>query len=106
MFEALVLQATHGPVRVLTLNRPAALPTIAGSFRSCPAQKPRPLPVMSTARTSVLSAAAFRAASSWLCISAVKLFRAAGRCSVITQTGPSWASSTVVSGMRGSDKRG
>ena len=67
---------------------------MAGSLKSCPAQKPRPLPVISTARTAVSSAAAFKAGNSRPCISAVKLFSAAGRFSVMTRTGP-WVLTTM-----------
>ena len=63
-------------------------PTMAGSFRSWPAQKPRPAPVMTTARTASSSAAAFKAGSSSACIAAVKLFSVAGRFSVIVRTAP------------------
>ena len=72
----------------------STLPTIAGSFRSCPAQKPRPLPVMTTARTAASAAAASSAGSSAACIAAVKLLSAAGRFSVMMRTAACVAVST------------
>src|SRR5260221_7225444 len=63
------------------------------SFRSWPAQKPRPAPVITTARTSC-TAASSSAARSAACISVVKALYASGRLSVIVRTAPSRLVST------------
>jgi len=55
------------------------------SFKSCPAQKPRPAPVSTTTRASPRLASASRSSA---CISAVKLLSRSGRLSVIRATGP------------------
>src|SRR5262252_4520503 len=56
------------------------------SERSCPAQKPRPAPVRSTARTSASSSARFTAARSSSCIPGLKAFSFSGRFSVTLST--------------------
>src|SRR5215211_7237743 len=64
------------------------------SARSWPTQKPRPAPVMTTARTSAASAS--RSASrSAACIDASKAFSLSGRLSVIVRTAPSRSVRTV-----------
>src|SRR5262245_11240529 len=59
------------------------------SERSCPAQKPRPAPVSSTARTASSSAARSRAARNSRCIAGLKLLSLSGRWSVTCSTPPS-----------------
>src|SRR5690242_6037764 len=58
------------------------------SVRSWPTQKPRPAPVITTARTSSLLAS-FRAAAKAWCRSALNAFKTSGRLSVIVRTPPS-----------------
>src|SRR5688572_28987807 len=64
---------------------PTLVPT-SGSFRSCPAQKPRPAPVITRQRTPASLAAASSAARSSRCIADVKLLSNAGRLSVSLRT--------------------
>ena len=66
--------------------------TSRNSVRSCPAQKPRPAPVITTARTSG-SAAASSASASAACSAALNALNTSGRFSVIVST----ASSRLVS---------
>ena len=63
------------------------------SVRSWPAQKPRPAPVRTTARTSG-SAASFNAARSAACIARLNALSTSGRFSVIVWTLPSRVTST------------
>src|SRR5690349_11714865 len=63
------------------------------SVRSWPTQKPRPAPVITTARTSS-ARAAFRAAPSSFSVEAFRAFSTSGRFSVIVRTAPSRAVST------------
>src|SRR5215210_948855 len=63
------------------------------SLRSWPTQKPRPAPVITTARTSS-ARASFSAAPSARWRSALKAFRTSGRLSVIVRTAPSRLVST------------
>src|SRR5436853_5768511 len=63
------------------------------SARSCPAQKPRPAPVSTTARTEG-SRACLTASSRSRFVSASSAFRTSGRFSVIVWTAPSLLTST------------
>src|SRR5690348_2453384 len=63
------------------------------SPRSWPAQKPRPAPVRTTARTSA-SRASLTASSSSRLVGASRAFRTSGRLSVIVWTAPSRVTST------------
>src|SRR4029453_15416595 len=58
------------------------------SVRSWPTQKPRPAPVITTARTSSLLAS-FRAAARARCRSALNAFSTSGRLSVVVRPPPS-----------------
>ncbi|MDT4874510.1 hypothetical protein FQZ97_1098160 [compost metagenome] len=60
----------------------------SNSARSAPAQKPRPAPVSTSARTSGLASARSSAAHRSWCIWRVKLLRASGRFRVIRATAP------------------
>src|SRR5215208_4861333 len=63
------------------------------SVKSCPAQNPRPAPVITTARISGSAASASASASAaWS--AALKALNTSGRLSVIVSTAPSRASST------------
>jgi hypothetical protein len=64
--------------------------------RSAPLQKPRPSPVMTTARTASSRVAALRVASSSPRIAALSAFRLSGRLSVMEAT-PSPSSYRIVS---------
>ena len=63
------------------------------SFRSWPEQKPRPAPVITTARTSG-AAASFRAAFSAAWSAALKALKTSGRFSLIVRTDSSRSVST------------
>src|SRR5437588_2043987 len=65
------------------------------SFRSWPAQNPRPAPVMTTARTSG-SRASFSASRSAPCSARLNAFITSGRLSVIVWTAPARVTSTSV----------
>src|SRR3954464_11255908 len=68
------------------------------SARSCPAQNPRPAPVMSTARTWASSAARCRASRRCWCISGLNAFSFSGRLRVMLRTPAS--AETMTDGMR------
>src|SRR6266403_786596 len=68
-------------------------PASPNSFRSCPAQKPLPAPVTTTARTSG-SRASLRASRSAVCSARLNALHTSGRLSVIVCTAPSRVTST------------
>src|SRR6185437_13756404 len=67
------------------------------SVKSWPTQKPRPAPVITTARTSS-ARASFSAAPSYFSVAALRALRTSGRLSVIVRTAPSRAVSTSATG--------
>src|SRR5260370_24410170 len=81
---------TSGLYQVSSALPPSTLPpaamTAARSARSCPAQKPRPAPVSSTARIVASPSTASNAAASARCSSVVKALSLSGRLSVIVAT--------------------
>ena len=60
----------------------------SNSARSAPAQKPRPAPVITTARIALSASTLSSAAHSALCMARVKLLSDCGRLSVMSATAP------------------
>ena len=93
--DGLLQRADREHVRVVALaERVADIGLYSeNSFRSWPAEKPRPAPVSTTARTSG-SRASFNASRSAACSARLNAFSTSGRFSVIVWTLPSRVTST------------
>ena len=78
------------------VDRRAARPTRRGRTRSCPAQKPRPAPVMSSTRADASARTAPRASRTSACIASLKLLRRSGRFSVRRAAPPSQREKNVL----------